>query len=392
MTLPRLDVNDENIHECLYETFKEVRDASPVAHSERYGGYYTLTRYDDVRRAAMNHELFSTAQGVTIPAFGRPVPAIPLEVDPPEHTAYRRMLLPYFRPAAASNFERVIRDVITGAIDGIVGLGEADFYKEIAEPVPPVVVAHLLGMRVEDWTLLRTWVARLIKSSREQEHGANEEASAELFGYLSDLLRDKRADPKDDLLSHLVAEEMDGAPLPDERILGIASLVGVAGHETTVNAIANLLRHIGLNPAVRAALIAHPELIPAAVEEGLRYDAPQIQLARTVRTDCEFAGHRFSQGDKVGLLWGSANRDDRKFDDPDDFKLDRRTNHHLAFGAGAHKCLGEHLARLEIRIVVEEVLRRIPDYRLVDPDAVEWTPGMNREMHALRVTFPVGAA
>jgi cytochrome P450 len=130
--------------------------------------------------------------------------------------------------------------------------------------------------------------------------------------------------------------------------------------------------------------------MPTAVEEILRFDAPQIRLARVVTRDCEFAGHAFKAGDRVGLLWGSANHDEAHFDDQESFRLDRSRNHHLAFGAGSHKCLGEHLARLEIKVVVGEVLRRIPDYELVNPSTVEWTPGMNREMRSLPVRFPVG--
>ena len=137
----------------------------------------------------------------------------------------------------------------------------------------------------------------------------------------------------------------------------------------------------------RTALVEDPSLMPHAVEEILRFDAPQIQLARTVTADCHFAGHAFRSGDRVGLLWGSANHDEAQFPDPETFRLDRGRNHHLAFGAGAHKCLGEHLARLEIAVVVTEVLRRIPDYELVDGGRVDWTPGMNREMKALPVTF-----
>jgi cytochrome P450 len=388
--LPRLDVNDADIHDHLYETFAEVRRASPVAYSERFGGYYMLTRYDDVRHAAMDHERFTTSRGVTIPAMKKSMPAIPLEVDPPEHTAYRRLLLPRFRPANALELEPVMVDTIDQAIDAIIDEGKADFYADIAEPVPPVIVAHVLGMDVDDWRKLRAWVSASIHASMGGLDQDEQASTDQLEQYLHALLERKRAEPGQDLISTLLAETIDGEPLPDERILGIASLIGVAGHETTVNAIANMLRYLGLHPDHRAALIDDPYLMPTAVEEILRFDAPQIQLARVVTEECEFAGHTFSEGDRVGLLWGSANHDEEYFEDPESFRLDRRRNHHLAFGAGAHKCLGEHLARLEIAVVTREVLRRIPDYELVNPDAVEWTPGMNREMRSLPVTFPAG--
>ncbi len=387
--LPHFDVNDPDVHDTLYETMREVRAAGPVAYSERYGGYYMLTRYQDVRRAASDHEHFTTTAGVTIPAMKKSAPAIPLEVDPPEHTAYRRMLLPLFRPAVVKRFEPLMLATVDAAIDRIADRGRADFYADVAEPVPPVVVAQLLGMEPDDWRQLRAWVSASIHASIAGDDGAESANTGHLEEYLRALFERKRARPGDDLISALLAETVDGEPLPDDRILGIASLVGVAGHETTVNAIANLLRYLGQHPDHRAAVIADPSLMPHAVEEILRFDAPQIQLARTVTGDCEFAGHRFRQGDRVGLLWGSANHDEEQFVDPETFRLDRGRNHHLAFGAGAHKCIGEHLARLEIAVVVGQVLHRIPDYELVGGGQVEWTPGMNREMTALPVTFPV---
>jgi cytochrome P450 len=388
--LPRFDVNDADVHDHLYETMREVRMAGRVAYSERHGGYYMLTGYDDVRRAAMDHELFTTSHGVTIPAMKKSMPAIPLEVDPPEHTQYRRLLLTQFRPDQARALEPVMRATIGEAIDRIIEKGYADFYADIAEPVPPIIVAHVLGMETADWRKLRAWVSAGIHASIHGLESAEQESIDQIERYLRALLEHKRSDPGDDLISVLLAQTIEGEPLPDSRILGIASLVGIAGHETTVNAIANMLRYLGLHPDHRAALLDDPALIPHAVEEILRYDAPQIQLARTVTTDCVFAGHAFSAGDRVGLLWGSANHDERQFPDPESFRLDRQRNHHLTFGAGAHKCLGEHLARLEITVVVSEVLRRIPDYELVDPGNVEWTPGMNREMKSLPVTFPIG--
>ncbi|GAA0844007.1 cytochrome P450 [Streptosporangium amethystogenes subsp. fukuiense] len=389
--LPTFDLNEPGAQDELYERYADLRSKSRVVHSDRFGGYYMLTRYEDIKAALTQPDLFASGQGVTIPHFGLPIPALPLEADPPEHKAFRALLLPLFRPRQVAKFGEYVEEVTAELIDAFIERGEADLKAELCEVVPSRLTELFLGLQDGEWQRLRSFGPRLLQTSREQLLAENEEVARELMSFFREVLDRKRADPKDDLLSLLVTAEVDGAPLAPDQVLGMAILVGEAGHATTIRSLTSTFLMLGLDMELRQRLIDDPALIPATINEILRLEAPSQMFARTVTRDCEFAGHRFKAGDKVGILFGSGNRDDKVFDRPDEVDLERKPNPHLSFGVGIHRCVGEPLARLEMQVVIEQVLRRLPDYRLKDPDNVEWLPGFRRELATLPVTFSAGA-
>lgn len=386
------DPTDPRVVRDPYPVYAAMRAGCPVGHGSRFGGFRVLSRFADVSEAAHHPEVFSSASGVTVPDFGNPLNAIPLEVDPPEHTRWRRLIQAWFSPQSAAALEPDIRSVVTRLIDGFVDRGRADLATELAVPVPPIVVARMLGLPESDWHYYRELSETMLAAAAADDSDVNAEQALQLFSYLFEALEDRRDNPRDDLLTQIVhlrfpgargVPEDDGRPLTEEELLGITFLLAVAGHETTVGAIGALLLRLAEHPEAKKAIIADPQLGFSAIEESLRLEPPIQYFSRTVTRDTAIGGSALRAGDKVLLSWASANRDPDAFEHPDAFVYDRPNNRHLAFGAGPHRCLGAHLARLEVRVVLEEVLRRIPDFRLEDPGAVVMGGSINRLVRSL---------
>jgi len=353
------DPTDPRVVQDPYPVYAAMRAKCPVGHGSRFGGFHVLSRFADVYEAAHNPEVFSSAQGVTVPDFGNPMTAIPLEIDPPEHTRWRHLTQAWFSPAAAQALEPDIRAIVTRQIDAFADRGHADLATELAVPVPPIVIARMLGFPEEDWQYYRRLSEMMLEAAANEDSQVNAEQALQLFSYLFEALEDE--------------------------LLGITFLVAVAGHETTVGAIGALLLRLAEHPEVRAAIEARPELAFSAIEESMRLEPPIQYFSRTVTRDTEIGGVRLAAGAKVLLSWASANRDADAFSDPDDFVFDRPNNRHLSFGAGPHRCLGAHLARLELEVVLEEMLRRIPPWRVVGP--VVMGGGINRLVRSLPVEW-----
>lgn len=366
----------------IYELLTEARASCPVLHGTNHGGFWALTRYDDVVKAAHDHRHFTTRQGVTIPAFGLPVASVPLTADPPEHAGYRRALQPFFTPAAIAALEPQIRQVVVDHIEVFAARGHADLVRELANPVPPIVIAMILGVDPTRWEDFKGWVDEMGAASRRGDVEERERYSQMLYRFLVAEVEDRKVAPRDDLLTAITQTVIDGEPIEDVIRYGMAQIILVAGHDTTVSGIANALHHLVDRPELRDRATEDPALVERIVEESLRFEAPVFGLARTVVEPTTVADVELDAGDKVLLLFGSANRDGCRFADPDEFDIDReRPGSHVAFGHGRHRCLGEHLARLEMRIAVEEVLRRIPGYRLA--------AGAEVDMHHALVRGPI---
>ncbi|HKN37828.1 MAG TPA: cytochrome P450 [Acidimicrobiia bacterium] len=379
------DPTDPRVVQDPYPVYAAMRAKCPVGHGSRFGGFHVLSRFADVYEAAHNPEVFSSAQGVTVPDFGNPMTAIPLEIDPPEHTRWRHLTQAWFSPAAAQALEPDIRAIVTRQIDAFADRGHADLATELAVPVPPIVIARMLGFPEEDWQYYRRLSEMMLEAAANEDSQVNAEQALQLFSYLFEALEDRRDNPRDDMLTRIVQLQFDGRPLTEDELLGITFLVAVAGHETTVGAIGALLLRLAEHPEVRAAIEARPELAFSAIEESMRLEPPIQYFSRTVTRDTEIGGVRLAAGAKVLLSWASANRDADAFSDPDDFVFDRPNNRHLSFGAGPHRCLGAHLARLELEVVLEEMLRRIPPWRVVGP--VVMGGGINRLVRSLPVEW-----
>lgn len=380
------DHTDPRLTEDPYPVYRELREKCPVAHSDVRGGYWLLSRYKDVFQAAHEYSTFISGGGVTFPPIGNERPMIPIETDPPQQKKYRSILNPAFTLDAVAHHEPYVRSLVTEFIDAFIDKGECDLVRDLAMPLPMFVIAHLLGIPLEDRDKFKQWSIDLAQTSAEDAQVGVQAAQA-LYGYFAEVLAARRQKPGADLVSLLLAAKIDGRPLTEEELLDMCLLLLVAGNETTTNAIGSTLWYLAQHPQERTKLIETPALIPTAIEEFLRYESPVQGLKRTLTKDVELGGQTVGKGEVALLMWGSANRDEGEFPRADQCILDRHPNRHLAFGTGIHRCLGAHLARLELTVVLEEVLRRMPDYHIPESATVERHSGLTRGFNSLPVLF-----
>jgi cytochrome P450 len=334
-------------------------------------GFWVLTRHADVVRVSKDQRLFSSGIGTALNADLRPedLPMFQqqlIHMDPPRHTALRGVINDHFKPRSVAKLEPGIRAMAREIVDGVIGKGECDFVAEVSAELPLLVLAELLGVPRDDRHLLFEWTNRLIGLD-DPDYGNPYDAQAalmELFQYAAQLGNARRADPRDDLVSVLVQAEIDGKPLDFVELNMMFFLMVVAGNETTRNAISGGVQALCSFPDQRERLLADRALLKTAVEEMVRWHSPVMQFRRTATADTEIAGQPITAGDKVVMYYGAANRDERAFDAPDRFDVGRTPNPHVGFGIGGHFCLGANLARMEMRIMIEEILDRIPDIEL----------------------------
>ncbi|OJY39834.1 cytochrome P450 [Pseudonocardia sp. 73-21] len=348
----------------------------PVAHTEAWGGSYMLTRFDDIRDAARNPEQFSSraveVAGPLESAGGLLLP--PLTSDPPQHKRERDVLMPYFLPARTAAYENFIRTQARTLAEGIAARGSGDAVGDYAEHLTLAVLTELLG--VPPGGRFSEWMVRMIRIGG-QDQAVRAEVVKEIIAYLDALLTERTAERGDDLISYLVDAEMDGEPLSRKHKLGSAFLVLIAGADTTWSAIGSSIWHLATHDDDRNRLLTEPALMATAVEEFLRAYAP-VTVGRISTSDVEMHGRCVHAGERVILPFGAANRDPAVFEAPEEVRIDRRRNRHLTFGTGAHRCLGSNLARLELRIAIEEWLRVMPHFSLANPGTIEWSGGQTR--------------
>lgn len=369
------------------EFFEELRSKCPVAHSDSFDGFWILSRYKDVHDAALNAEVYSSASGMTIPVLSQP-PVICIEQDDPEHRTYRKPLQGWFSAKRIEDLAPKVREIVTNLIDAVIDEGQGDLAEILAAPVPPIVIALILGLPEKDWDWFREREATTLRLSQTGDKEGAAAAANDVLNYLSASIEERRARPQDDMLSDIAALMIDGEPIPHQDAVSLAFLVLGAGHETTVGGIGGLLYRVAQDADVRDQLIKDPALIDRAVEEGLRIETPLLGLGRKLTADSTVDDITMPAGDRVMLMWGAANRDPAVFENPDEFRLDRTNSQkHIAFGAGVHRCVGAALARLELRTVLEEVLRRMPNLRLTNPDELQVTWTVGREFQGLNCTW-----
>ena len=380
-----------------YVVWDDLRRRCPVAHTERWGGSWMPTRYDELFRIAQDIERFSS-QDILVAPVGPPegqepdesdpfygVAAPPITSDPPEHTWARRLLLPPFSIRSIERFEPETRQWCRSLIDNFIDKGRADAAQDYAQQIPPHVIALMLGIPPEMSDTFTQWVRELLEFGLQNpEMGA--EARMQTLTFLWQCIQERKQQPRDDLISYLLQREVDGKPVPDQHILGTCFLLLIAGIDTTWSSIGSALWHLAQHPQDCARLVAEPELMPTAVEELLRAYSP-VTMARYVTQDVEVNGCQVHAGDRVLMTFPAANRDPQKFPDADKVILDRTQNPHIAFGAGIHRCAGSNLARMEMRVAIQEWLARIPDFRLEDPSAVTWAGGQVRGPRSMMVSF-----
>ncbi|MFV2178547.1 cytochrome P450 [Actinomadura sp. LOL_016] len=373
-----------------------MRENAPVYRDEN-AGVWGISRHADVKRVSRTPEAFSNAHGIR--ADADPLPMM-IDMDDPEHKLRRKLVSAGFTPRRVAAQEEYLRRVCDEIIDGVCERGECDFVADVAAPLPLIVIGDALGVAPKEREMLLTWSDDMMRGLT----GGDDpdllvkagDAFAGFTDYATRAVALRRDEPADDLLSILVHAEIDGDRLDHASIVQESLLILIGGDETTRHVISGGMYQLCLHPDQRRRLIDDPGRIPVAVEEMLRWVSPIKNMNRTALRDVELGGQRIREGDKLLLLYPSANRDAEVFDDPDRFDAGRTPNDHIAFGNGPHFCLGNSLARLELKVMFERLLARLPDIELVD-DAEPASRPANfvSGYESLKVTFtptaPVGA-
>ena len=344
----------------------------PVVFSSAHGGHWIVTGYDEVHAVLRDPATFSSYPNNLVNAGDGKF--IPLELDPPEHTAYRHALQPLFSPTRMKVLEPRIRAMVNRLIDGFATRGSAEFISEFAHELPTSVFLQLMDWPLADAPMFTEMTDITLQgkpgATEEESAAARQQAAQQMFGYFAGVLANRRARPgADDVTTTIINTpvEIEGGArlLTDEELCRMFFLLLIAGLHTVQGSLAWSVLHLSARPDERQRQIDDPALQPGAVEEMLRNESA-VSMGRRVTRDTELGGVKLKAGDQLLVVLAGANRDGRQFTEPDEVRIDRAPNRHLAFGSGPHRCLGSHLARIELTIALEEIHRRIPDYRL-DP-------------------------
>jgi len=364
------DPYDWQVHEDPYPCYRALRDEAPCYHNEALD-FWALSRYDDVLDGFREWQRLSNLQGVALEReqiSGAADVMSFLGMDPPRHDHIRNLVSAGFTPRRVRELEGPVRALAARYLDGIALQGGGDFIGDFAGKLPMDVISEMLGVPPEDRDTLRAWADLVVhrEEGNPSVPPAGMAAAANILKYFAEHVAACRSRPGDGLTDALIATEVEGSRLEDRDIIAFLFLMIIAGNETTTKLLGNAVYWASANPEQRANLDANHSLAAAWVEETLRYDPSSQLIARTATCDIELHGSTIPEGARVALLIGSANRDERYWQDPDRFDLERNTTGSLAFGQGTHFCLGASLARLEGRVSLEEVLARIPNYRILE--------------------------
>jgi cytochrome P450 len=376
------------LHARLHDGVAHLRAQHPVARSEQHGGFWVVTGYEEVLQVAQDWESFSSEHGITVPSHPTSMPAIPEQVDPPLHREFKRLINAWFTPAVVAKQEEATREIVTRLIDDFVEAGRCDFMEDFASPLPGRVffelVLHAPPDEMEEVNRLSTLAS--VPTTAEAI-----DARIKILGWINDFVEGRRQEPRrDDVVDAVMHAEIQGRPITQQEIIGVLQLLLFGGLDTTAGALGMMMIRFCTEPEIPKLLRAQPELLVPAVEELLRLDGPFIFIARTAMRDTEVAGQLIEEGDRVLISWVGANHDEREFRCPADFDLDRASNRHIAFGAGPHRCAGSNLARMNIRLAVAELLRRLDDLRLADGPAIDFNSMYSRSPKSVPITFTPG--
>lgn len=386
MNLADIDLNNLDLFARgeQYEAWRVLRAQAPVFWQERVPGlgFWSVTRYDDALKVYHDPETYSSESGISLQfttiganasaeqaGFGQMM----IMTDPPRHGKIRSLINRRLTPRAVAVFEPQIRQITTDVIDAVIGNGECDFVVDVAAKLPTAVICEMMGIPRAYWDAMFTLGNQSIGTDDpEYQQGRSAvdtgmAAQAQVFSHFSKWISERRTNPRDDLISALIHGDVDGAKLTDLEVLFNCFLLIIGGQETTRNATSGGILALIENPAQRARLNREPSLLPVAMEEFLRWTSPVTHVMRVAKKDAELHGQKILKGQRVVIWNASANRDESVFAHPDVFDITRTPNDHLAFGHGEHFCIGANLARLELRVMIEEVERRMPDLELSGP-------------------------
>jgi cytochrome P450 len=364
--------------------FKLLRDAAPVVHMEGEderlpgaSGVHIVGGDDDVREVLHNWEVFSSGEGAV--SIGQIRPLIPLQIDPPEHRNFRKLLDPLFAPKRIALLEDRTRALVKGLVDQVAGDGHCNFHEAIAEPLPTTVFLQLLGLPVErakEFIALKDGIIRPPANTNKERVAMTNDTGQKIYAVLQDVVDQRLAKREDDFISLFLDSEVDGHRLTPDDVIDIGYLFFLAGLDTVTASLDCMLAYLAQHPEQRQELVDDPALIPHAVEELLRWEAPVQGVVRITTQDTVLNGCPIAANETVSVMLGSANVDERTWDNPDDVDFHREVNKHIAFGGGAHRCLGSHLARMELRVALEEWHLAVPEYRLPEGLQLHYSQGL----------------
>ena len=392
------DLFDEDYVKNPAPVWDELRQKCPIAHTERWGGSWMPTRYEDMQAFVRmvpelsSHDVLVMSQpkeerefDPVLAEYGNSAP--PITSDPPDHIPFRRLILPLFTPKATEKYRPFSEQLCHDLIDGFIDKGECDAALDYAVHIPAKTIAHVIGVDAERSDEFVGWVRGLLEEGSTDVEKRNK-YNRILRSFFGELVDARKAKPKDDLISHLLGQEINGQPVARKAVIGMCNLLLVAGIDTTWSSLGSALWHFSTHPDDRRRLANEPDLFPSAIEEMLRFYAP-VTMAREVTAEVHAGDVTFKPGDKVLLNFPAANRDPEIFEDADKVILDREKNRHIAFGIGSHRCAGSNLARMEMDVGLRVWFERIPEFELTDPDAVTWAGGQVRGPRHLPFRFPV---
>ena len=374
---------------CPQPVYRRMLTGCPVARTSTTGGPI-LSRYEDVTWALRHPEIFSSAMDMQV-ALGTERPMIPQQIDPPEQTKYRKLLDPRFSRKRMQELAPAVRADADRLIDGFIDNGECEFDRDFAIPLPCNAFLHLMGLPPEELETFLKLKDGIIRPQMQTNDFAEAQeirirTGGEIYAYFEDLIGVRRKQPLDDLMTYLVTVEHRGEKLSNPEILDICFLMLLAGLDTVTATLGCNIAYLAANPDQRLRLVGDPNLVESAVEELLRWETPVTAVPRVLKQDVTLHGVEMKQGQLVTLLLGASNTDDEEFGDAASVDLSRERNRHLAFGGGAHRCLGSHLARMELRIALEQWHKRIPDYQLKPGEVPTYSVGI-REVQSLPIVW-----
>lgn len=384
-----LDLTDQDLASCPQPIFARLHAECPVVRAS-FTGSPVISRYEDVIWALRHPEVFSSEMDMHI-ALGTERPMIPQQIDPPRQTRFRKILDPQFSRRRVLALEPDLRKHATALIDEFVDGGECEFNRAFAIPYPCIIFLRLMGLPHEDLELfleLKDGIIRPRAPRGDLKAAAaiRTETGKRIYAYFGKAIEEREAAPRDDLLTYLVRAEIDGRKLTRDEVLDICFLFLIGGLDTVTATLGCSVAYLARNPEQRRRIAEKPDSIDVAVEELLRWETPVMAVPRLAKRDVRLSDTEIKTGELVLLLLGAANTDDGEFEGATRVDFSRERNRHLAFGGGPHRCLGSHLARMELRVALEELHRRIPDYAVKPGEVPRYSPGI-REVSYLPLVW-----
>jgi cytochrome P450 len=387
-----LDHHSPEFREDPHGAFRRMRESGcPMGYTEAHGGFWALVDYAPVFDATRDDALFSSCPAVGIPPNPVSIPILPIESDPPETKELREVTLPQFSPGSAERLRSVATEITTELIDAFIERGECDLVGELTTPMPARLILRLLAF---DESRYLDWVRWVHSTVHDRTHDPDKAAAAgmEMFAEIGRHIEERRTEGLgDDLFSDILRGTLNGKPLDDIQITMYGFLMMLGGMDTTSGLTGNVLLRLCEDDGLRRRLVAEPALISEGTEEFLRLFTPTMGLARTITRDAEFHGQQLKKGDHAILMWSAANRDPAVFEAPEDLDLHRgNARKHMSFGVGIHRCLGSHFARMMFQVMLDQILRRLPDFQLAGHPERFDDAGDVYAVRKLPVTFTPG--